>query len=364
MASKSTGFGIKIFPKLLMAMIAVALIPLGGLWYINSVRVEEAWQTNIESNLRQTTNTLVDRVESWVDKNLQVLHQNASLEDMQSMEGARQNPILKAIRKAYPRTFLVFTIAPNGQNIGRNDGKPLKFYGDRQYVRQVLQGLPFGQEVLISRTTGKPAFALSVVIRGQNKEIVGVLAMGMTLVEISNVITNIKIGETGFAMLLDAAGQVIAHGQPELLTKTLQDYSDHPVYARAAEGRQLVFIKDGKQVVSYGKKIKQGWTVIVQQDYDEAYAPLREAERNALFVLLATILLVIIVALTLGRRLVKPLESLTKVAGDISRGKLGTIIDETRRGDEIGGLARAIERMGISIQVAFKELRRGQQRAN
>jgi methyl-accepting chemotaxis protein len=46
------------------------------------------------------------------------------------------------------------------------------------------------------------------------------------------------------------------------------------------------------------------------------------------------------------------------VADVISRGKLDATIKETSRRDEIGALARAIERMGISLQMAFDRLRK------
>jgi methyl-accepting chemotaxis protein len=46
------------------------------------------------------------------------------------------------------------------------------------------------------------------------------------------------------------------------------------------------------------------------------------------------------------------------IAEEISKGKLGAEIKETVRNDEIGALARAIERMGISLQMAFDRLRK------
>ncbi|WP_159441306.1 HAMP domain-containing protein [Desulfopila aestuarii] len=42
----------------------------------------------------------------------------------------------------------------------------------------------------------------------------------------------------------------------------------------------------------------------------------------------------------------------------MSKGKLGAKIDECSRSDEIGALARAIERMGVSLQMAIDRLRK------
>lgn len=38
-------------------------------------------------------------------------------------------------------------------------GKKTRYYGDRKYVQTVLGGAPRGQQVLIGKTSGKPAKA-------------------------------------------------------------------------------------------------------------------------------------------------------------------------------------------------------------
>ena len=63
-------------------------------------------------------------------------------------------------------------------------------------------------------------------------------------------------------------------------------------------------------------------------------------------------------ALGFAHGLVKPIRKLTDVAESYSRGRLEGEIPGTRRGDEVGALARAVERMGVSIQMAFGELKK------
>ena len=107
--------GLTIFPKLLLTMLLVALIPLAGLWYINSYQVQDDWKRNLDESLRKTSNGLAAQVNDWIDLNVRVLEQNAALEGIKSMDAERQNPILKSIDEVYNWTYLVFTIAPDGQ---------------------------------------------------------------------------------------------------------------------------------------------------------------------------------------------------------------------------------------------------------
>ncbi|MEZ5583030.1 MAG: hypothetical protein R3F37_09950 [Candidatus Competibacteraceae bacterium] len=164
MAEQNIKAGFNIFYKILLTMIIVALIPLGGLWYISSYQASEDWRDNINNRLIGTADSIVKTIDDWVDLNLRVLRQNAALDDIASMVAEQQNPVLNAIGKAYEWAYLVFTIDPSGQNIGRNDGKPTTSYADRQYFKDVMSGKPIGQQVLVGRTTGKPALILAVPI--------------------------------------------------------------------------------------------------------------------------------------------------------------------------------------------------------
>ena len=209
------------------------------------------------------------------------------------------------------------------------------------------------------KTSGKPAFILAKPIKSEGAKISGVIAIAMTLEDLSKTITKTRIGETGFAVLLDENNRLIAHGNGEV-TSELQDLSSHPALRQRNrfDRNSFVFEEDGKKIVAYTKKTQQGWTLIVQQDYQEAYAAANAAQRNAILLLVVTLVTVLIIAYLLARRLSTPIRNLTLIADEISRGNLSAEIKETERSDEIGALARAIERMGVSLQMAFDRLRK------
>src|SRR6266540_733866 len=129
---------------------------------------------------------------------------------MAAMDGKKQKPLLRAIAAEYKWVYLAFTIAPDGNNVGRNDEEPPRFYGDRGYFKQAIEGRQMGQEVVISRTTGQPAVILSVPI-WQLDKVLGVLAVGTSISDVTTTIANAKIGQTGFVFLVDEQGKVIAH---------------------------------------------------------------------------------------------------------------------------------------------------------
>jgi methyl-accepting chemotaxis protein len=346
-----------IFAKVLLTMIGVAVIPLCVIWYLNYVSAIGRLSSQVDQQLGDRADAIVSYVDAWVDMNVKMLRQNAALDDIIAMDPKRQRRTLLSIVNEYKAIYLAFTIAPDGTNVGRSDQESPKNYGDRIYVQQVLRGAPLGQQVVISRTNGQPAVILSVPITAEQR-LAGVLAIGMTINDVSGSVTNVQIGQTGYAFLLDSTGKVIAHPKREYV-ENLKDMSQHPAFLGASgllKKRVIYTNEQGRPVLSYARKSKYGWTLVVQQDAAEAYALIAEANRNALVLLVLTLLFVALVAFLFAQRLTRPIRSLTRTADEISRGHLKATITEVNRSDEIGALARAIDRMRASIKVAMGRL--------
>lgn len=348
-----------IFYQILLTMCAVALIPMVGLWYISIHDSTREWTAKISQSLVENTESLGYSVEQWTTSNLRILEQNAATPAIRSMDSDAQDAALETISATYPWIYLAFTVRPNGENLGRSDGNPQTFYGDRDYFRQVIDGANLGQQVLMGKTSKKPALILAKPITDADAETAGVIAIAMTLEDLSETITKTRIGQTGFAILLDETDRLIAHGDGAVSSE-LQDFSDHPALHadRDLDASARAHDYNGTRIVAHAKTLDQGWTLIVQQDHDEAYAAANAALTKALLLLGVTLFAVVIIALLLARRMSTPIQHLTAIADEISRGKLDAEIVETGRNDEIGALARGIERMRVSLQMAIDRLRK------
>ncbi len=357
-----------IFAKVLLAIWLVSLIPLAGL-ILSTFRLRQTVQDNVRLTLEKTSAGLAAQVNTWTDLNLRVLRQAASHPDIVSMDTNRQKPFLVSMETSYEWTYRLLTVGldgyvvsrSSGQDIFDDQGNPTFYRGDRIYFTKILEGAAFAQQTLISRSTGKPAHCLSVPIHSTDgTELKGVLIECSFLEVLSNAITNLKIGQTGYALLLDENGQLIAHGgSPKLVSESLQDYSSYPAL-KVNDDQLSQIVIDKKPILTYSSKVGLGWTLIVQQDIKEAYQPLRQAQNNAFLLVLISTLLIVVVAYVLTKRLVVPLERLTLTADRISLGDLDSINKEVNRSDEIGALAKAIERLRISVKMMLAELSKNQ----
>ena len=202
---------------------------------------------------------------------------------------------------------------------------------------------------------GKPALCLSVPV-SRVQRLVGVLVQCSTLLEISEAVANVRIGLTGYARLIDSKRRLIAHGDTSLTTEELKDLTQDPITLINASQRPVVATVDGRKVVVYTLATALDWRLTVVQDYDDAFAELEQSRFNAIIAGAVLVLGIFLFAYLLGRNISRPIRQLSDVAETYSKGKLNMIIPGTERGDEIGDLAKAIERMGMGMKVLAKRI--------
>ncbi len=355
--SEKIKFGIS--QKLLIILLVVAVIPLISIWFFSYQSITSLTTAKVNQELVSINNNLITHVDAWVDMNQLMLLQNASLKEMQSMQPLPQNQILKTITKYYDWAYLAFTIDPDGHNIGRSDGKSTKFYGERSYFKQILEGKPFGKQILIGKTSGKPAMVLSTGIFGADGTLKGVLAQAMTLTKLSEKIISNRIGETGYSFLVDEEGDVIAHPDTEM-TRSRVDLNHHEALKAFRHGQSSTVFNDnnGNKIIAVAQKTAQGWIMVSQQNYAEAYKMIDAQNQKALYLLIATLVVVVFIAFFVSRSLTAPIRELTEIADKYSQGQLDLEISGLHRGDEIGQLSKSIQRLGTSIRMAMKRLQK------
>jgi methyl-accepting chemotaxis protein len=138
--------------------------------------------------------------------------------------------------------------------------------------------------------------------------------------------------------------------------------------------QQVAAVLEGQVISSQVNIDGKDWSVMARSVPDFSGKPVAVAEilidrsyyassyKTTLYQILAIGIFALIAGLLLAWRLsrsiTKPIEQLTNAAAEISRGKIEEKISGTERKDEIGDLARAIERMSASIKIAMDRIRK------
>jgi signal transduction histidine kinase/DNA-binding response OmpR family regulator len=194
---------------------------------------------------------------------------------------------------------------------------------------------------------------------------------GVTVAEVDlsfiwDVVSRIQIGKTGYAYVVDAQGDLIAHPDVSLVLQR-PDLSGLPQVTAALTAPATGAPRDdttiatsprGVQVLTSAEPIEQlGWTVFVDEPLTEAFAPLYEALLRTALLLLLGLALAVLGSVFLAREMVRPIQALQAGAARLGAGALDERI-AVRTGDELEALAQEFNQMAAQLQESYASLER------
>jgi len=233
--------------------------------------------------------------------------------------------------------------------------------GDRSSDEAFVQargGGPFFSPVYFVRQS-EPYMRIAVRIEPFAGEVIGVLIAEVNLKYIWEVISQIKVGQTGYAYVVSREGDLIAHPDISLVLQK-RNLSNLGQVRAALAGASGPFAAQpnlaGQQVFpAYAVIPDLGWAVLVERPTDEAYAPLYASVLRTSVLLLVGLGMAILASLLISRRVVRPVEVLRQGAARIGAGALDHRI-EVRTGDELEALATEFNRMADQLQESYAGL--------
>ncbi|MCL6415847.1 ATP-binding protein [Aestuariirhabdus sp. Z084] len=295
-----------IFSKMFFSFVIVPVIPVLALLYL-TYNAQNDGEEYAKESLIGAVDLIGANIDKWVDKNLFVSTLASRFDEVVSMDPDKQKPILRRIKENSTAITAVRVDAANGWAVARSDDKPLKNYSDRKYFQQVKAGEPVAQQVIMGKTQKKPLLCFTVPVHDKGV-FTGALSQCATLDDISNNVTDLKIGETGFAFLVDDTNKLVAYGgSDKKLSGKLEDMGDHPALKTGGMNELFSYSADNKKI-AYKASVGLGWTLVVQQDYNEAFAIPIAVRTNAIITVVVTVLACFFIVFVMSRAISKPLD--------------------------------------------------------
>ena len=199
----------------------------------------------------------------------------------------------------------------------------------------------------------------------------GWLAGEFSLEEMWRMVDQIRIGGHGFAMVIAAGGELVAHGDPDKKTLVAQtrNMSGHQLFAAARTRTDATPItqeyidEDGRRQLGVAARIAQlGWTVVVEQPTREAYANATALARQLGIAISGALLVMITIGYFFGRSFINPILRLQRGTHDIAAGQLDARVS-IRRDDELGDLGHAFNTMADRLVTLQEEVKRQERQA-
>ena len=226
-------------------------------------------------------------------------------------------------------------------------------------------------------TTAAQAF------RGANGNIAGVVASDIHLSTMVENILNMRIGETGFAFLLDQNGNYLAHPFYDEIDTTMRDTENEQYnqllqsMAMGNQGVRRVEKNGTEHYIAYAPLPTTGWSLGIAVEMDEIIADavlmkaaidnqaiqareqIREILNSVLFrfILLTCVMIIAVLVLSVmvSGTVTKPILKLTNGVIEVSKGNLENKID-IQTNDEIGVLASHYNKMTDDLSAYITNL--------
>lgn len=206
---------------------------------------------------------------------------------------------------------------------------------------------------------GVPTIGIFTVVHSQDNEIKGVLGFNIDLPVITDMINNIKIGETGYIILLDSHDTIIANPkQPDLNFKKIQEMNiDAFNNIDALVGSAATVTIDGvKHFANVVISPTTGWKYLCLADEREVFSQAAKLRKVILVTILITFIIVLLITFLLSNQIARPLATMVAVCNDLAAGDFRDKVYELHRKDEIGQLADSLTNMRRSIRTAIKKV--------
>jgi methyl-accepting chemotaxis protein len=346
--NSSQAFSMK--KKLALYFAIIAAVPLILTTVVTSYFSNQAMVEGVFQNNEIVAAGLAREINGMLEAKIRALTIAAASPEMQSMDTARQMPLLRSIASQFSDMTNIIVADTKGTQTVRTIGK-LANIADRSYFKEVAGGANVSiSEVLVTKGTGQVSTIIAVPIR-DGSGFRGVLIGAVDLAHLSDFVTKTKLGLSGYAFIVDKEGKAVAHPDQQLV-KDLADLSTLAPVKAAIAGQAGVTVyefKGSDRLAGYSFVPLSRWGVVAQQPMAEAMAGATKVRTTGMVFTLVSILLAILAGMYVAGRLTSPLRHMVDATEKLAAGDLTVKVNVASR-DEIGQLAQAFNNMVDNLQ--------------
>jgi len=321
----------------------------------------------IETHLMEKAGDISEIIEGRVTAFFQFLDGIARMPVLVDDEApySEKFALLKKEADMHKNITAMYLIDPEG-NWYTHNGKTVSLK-DRLYFQVTIKGGKFLTAPFISRIDNAFVIAFAVPVYGNDRAIKGVLAASIPAEWLSEQITDIVVGKTGYCHIVDAKGTVIAHRNFDWVKKQFNAvesgkhdnvYKSYGAFVESAlhEEKSTIGFYDynGKHYIASDAKIAAN-KVIISAPYDEFMETVNTLRRSLYMTGLIILLIAFFIVYFVARSITAPIQTAVSALQNIAQGDGDLTVRLPVTGnDEITDMAEyfneTIEKIGSSIK--------------
>jgi methyl-accepting chemotaxis protein len=274
---------------------------------------------------------------------------------------AKVSARLATLPKDYPYYSGVNLINPQGIVVASSHDFRIGLdLSTRGYVQKALKGQENISKVVVSKATQEQVFPAAVPVLDDAGNIAGVLS-GVIKTAFLNrdIIDRVKIGENGYAFVINSDGLIIAHPDKDLVMKSdisSTDFGQAMLKQRSGVYKYFYAPQDQWKGMAFHEVEQNGWIIAITAPLGELMAGIDQMRNYAVGLGVAAILVMTLITVLSINGITTMLQHIKERALDMSAGLLHPIPTAfLQRTDEFGEIASAFKTL-VDSQQAKVEL--------
>ena len=245
-------------------------------------------------------------------------------------------------------------------------------YSDREYVRQAMQGNVFVSEPLISKITGELSIMVAAPLYSGGEygnAIVGVVYFVPRETFLNDIVSAIQVGKNSRAYMINKSGDTIADITLDTITvqnieaeaqsdPTIKELAAIPVEMREGKNGFGGYTQAGTKMFAAYAPVPDtdGWSIAVTAPQINYLESTRDAMVVNIAVIIVSILLSVVVALTLAINIGRPMKACVNRMKQLVEGDLDTPLPKIKNKDETGVLVHSTEALVEGLRTVIKDI--------
>ena len=352
------------------SLLILATVSVLGLTAIMLVRqaVIEKVHTQLTEKAEDTAKIINERVLSYITTIAAIARHQALRADIP------YNQKVEFLKKelSFDNEWDSFGVCDRAGNAWVTDGNQTNI-ADQKYFQSALSGKPFVTEPMFSRVTNSLYVFFAVPIYDDNKNIIGVLYAKKDAVGLSEMISDIVVGKTGYCYIIGLSGTTIGDSDIEAVKKqesSIEKAKKDTAFAGIAGFEQRALQssqagtgyfnwEDEDLIAAFGIIAYTRWRVILYAPVDE-FLGIIDVLQKSLYLLAGGVLLIsIIIVYLTTRKIVKPINATVVALKNIAQGEGDLTVRLSVSGnDEVSDLSKyfnqTIEKIAESVKSVEK----------
>ena len=189
--------------------------------------------------------------------------------------------------------------------------------------------------------------------------LIGVLGMDILFDTMTSQISNIKVYDTGFAILLDTEGRILYHPMAKsgTIPEFLEQNKDGDLYSHLSSGNQLIrYQANGKERQLAFTTLRNKMKLAITAPVTEINASQKRLTLNILVVALVILAVFTVLTMVLMNALTRPLVRLAAASRRLMDGDYTAELAEYNGKDEVGTLTQSFRKMRDHMQIYISDL--------